>query len=446
MWEKRRSWCAWLPVLAATVLLTAGFAQAAGDPPKLVRPNLNLPVLLPTQVNNPQILSSVLLQRNLLEVLSPRSIVTPDKLPPASIGTPLKLSTPVQLRASDALVDLTRKPTDVQVGNQRLKISPDILTRPVFELAAVAVTIDYVESVARGQYYVHFRYSIWGDDVPLPLRFQLNIEGQARPYVSWIPFVHASGPAHNAGGYVVALMHGTDVPLMARADKIGISVVDGTGTNRGNFSQSQRFTFVKRYADITRDDIKNYFANSPAQVKPELPIQNPPVSATPANPADKPILQVNPNLVLGTGIGAAAQPSVATRLTGARSLLSLQNEYLMEPAMVFFRTNQGNFAKTLLRAEREGSNPWHVAIWDSRCYAKDQATFNSWPFMANGSPSNTEYVQLFERGGYLLNTWTFDFDRDGGNPTANQDDVWLNNPSGPATQKLDANNGAALAW
>jgi hypothetical protein len=114
--------------------------------------------------------------------------------------------------------------------------------------------------------------------------------------------------------------------------------------------------------------------------------------------------------------------------------------------MVFFRTNQGNYAKALLRAEREGSNPYHVAIWDSRCYAKDQATFNSWPYMSNGAPSSTEYVQLFERGGYLLNTWRFDFDRDGENVVDGREDVFFENPSGPNTQKLTARNGAGIAW
>jgi hypothetical protein len=152
------------------------------------------------------------------------------------------------------------------------------------------------------------------------------------------------------------------------------------------------------------------------------------------------VAALDPELLLAPG------PAVAKRLTAGNNMLAMQTQYCREPALVLFKTNQGNYAKALLRAEQTGGSPYHAAVWDARCYARDQATFNAWPYMAGGSPSNTEYTQLFERGGYLLNTWMLDFDRDGENPVSGQEDVFLQNPSGPTTQRLLPRNGAVLAY
>jgi len=441
MWRTRRVWPAAVALLAVAALVMAGAIQAQ----PVLKPNVVRMVPRTGPLSDPALLSGALSGAEPFEIFSPGQIVTPDNLPGGAVGWPLKLR-PVQLKAGPSVQDLTPSPTEATIANRKFTVASQL---PKLELADVAVAIDGIEAVARGQYYIHFRYTIFNNSVPKPIRFQLRVEGEAQPHMCWIPYVHASGGATNVSAYVVALMMGENTPLMARADRIGVSVVNGAGTNIGVFTKLVNYTFVKRYRDITRDDIKTYMDDA-THVKTELPIMyQPPATtggaATIGGGATATPRVLKPNLH-ALELAIAGQPGTAKRLTSGKYMLALQGEYEMEPAMVFCRTNQGNFAKTLLRAERTGSSPYHVAIWDSRCYAKNQTTFDNTPYMADGSPSNVEYIQLFERGGYLLNTWTFDFDRDGENVVDGQEDVWLENVSGVNTQKVRARNSAALAW
>lgn len=398
-----------LALLAVLVLVAASSAIAA---PKL---NLNgKQVLLGNTrlqpgVKNLDDLSQTILLQHPSDVFGLGGVVVEDTPLPAVRVMQLQNLTshkgPIARKGSPALIDLTKLNTQGIVRGKQYEISPDIIgkLKPLL-LPDVAVSIDYVEAIARGEYFIHFRYSILHpENVVLPLRFHLYMEGPAHDYVGWIPFVHSSGPADNVGGTVIGVMAFNSPPMTAASTTIGVTAVDANGTVYGPYKKPLAYTFWKRYEDITRDNIRDYI-NRPG--------------ATHAS-------------IMITG----ASPSV----------VSEQYRFVSEPALLFLRTTQGNYVKALVTAQM-GTAEYHLAIWDARCYARDQATFNSWPYMSSGSPSNTEYIQLFGRGGYIFNTYEFDFDKDGENCPIGGGDVWVNNPSGPTTARLDARGTATIAW
>jgi hypothetical protein len=241
MSEQARVRWVWVPVVAV-ILLAVGVAAVA-------QPRVGAAVRLRPAATNlramsellarPEVLSHALASNNLSEVLTPDGIRTEDQLPGAVVGLPLAAQlSAANLRPGVGLFDLTKGETAAKVRDQSLTINPEIMGRTAFALADVAVTIEGIEAVARGQYYIHFRYSIWKDSVPRPVRFQLYVEGQARPYLCWIPYVHASGPAHNLRGYVVAILAGETTPLMVAADKVGVAAVDANVQSKGVFTRT----------------------------------------------------------------------------------------------------------------------------------------------------------------------------------------------------------------
>ena len=396
-----------LALLAAFVLVAASGVMAA---PKVNIGGRALPLealkLQPPGLKNLDDLSQTILLQHPDTIFGSRNIVTEgSQLPPAQLAQLQNLASqkgPIARQDSPFIADLTKIKGQGLIKGKQYEISRDFIRN--LKLADVSVDIDYVEAVARGEYFIHFRYSIIRpENVTLPLRFHLRLEGPAYSYVGWIPFVHTSGPADDVNGTVVGVMIFNNPPINAASTSVGVGAIDANGKDLGVFKKPLAYTFWKRYEDITRDNIRDYI-NRPGAAHPTIKI-------------------------------AGASPSIAAE----------QYRFRSEPALLLFRTNQGNYAKALVKAQM-GTSEYHLAIWDARCYARDQATFNSWPFMSSGSPSNTEYTQLFGRGGYIFNTWGFDFDKDGENYPIGADDVWVSNPSGPSTARLDARGTATIAW
>jgi len=344
-------------------------------------------------------------------MLAAGKLVTPDQVP-SSLAV-LRLEDPSKATAPKpgaSVQDLRAKASMVSWQGKTLAAS-DLRVKPGrFILPPVLMTIDQIERVYRGRYRIHFSYSIIRPaEVTLPIRFQLNMQGDIRPHMGWYPYVHQSGPATDCMGHVTGVVL-DDAPLMSTSTSVGINAADSSNPPKavGSASKDLIAYWYKPYEDITRDDIQTYLATA------------------------------------GKSLDSLGVDSGDWRVT------ILQALYSDEPALLLFKTSRGNFTKALVKAERDNSTkPYHLRVVSAHTYAKSQAEFDSTPGVAPGSPPNEEYMCHWEDGGYLLNTWTFDFDWLGMNVSGFEvdkwkSDLWLQNSGGHQTLRCE--NGAKIAW
>ncbi len=428
----------WLPVVGAVCLAVCLVVMAAGTAiaqpskptirgrtptvrvrkPTVVRPIKidPLKLVIPNRMVTIDNLEASLISDHPEEVFGSNGIVTEDKLlsrPRFIRGQDLRTMPPITIKATDPSVnDVGAASTIIKAGRRKvtIKAGVDVMKDPgVAKLLNVFVNVKYIVAVAHGRYNLYFKYSIVNvNKVKLPLRFVLTVEGPVAGSLAYLPYTHEQGPASNLTGYIYLLTCGGNMPFVANCTSIGVKVLDADGKELGAFNKSLNYKFTKRYADITRNDIKNYMAQ-PGVAQTSVPV---PASA---------------------GVGSVTFQDAL---------------YRMEPMLLLVKTNQGNYAKALLDTELATGGRRHIAIWDARCYAKNQATFNSTPGMKPGADSNTEYISLFGRGGYIFWAGGFDLDRDGHNPEDGQGDLF--NVSGPdssaASQVLLSSGTNRLAY
>ncbi len=392
-----------LTLLLVVVLLAAVAVTARAQIPG----RISRPVVGPA----PVVLDRALPELSLRGLQAQGKVVTPDKIPLrfgiAGREDPSKTRTPMPAAHID---DLTPKASLVSWRGKQIVVN-DLRVTPVRpELPPVLMTIDQVERVARGRYVIHFSYSIIkADEVTLPVRFHLNMQGDIRMHMAWLPYVHESGPAANCRGRITADTV-NDAPLMAASTSVGINAADSSSPPKpvGSVSKNLIAYWYKDYEQITRDDIKAYLER-PGKALDSLGVDH-----------------------------------------GEWAVTLLQGLYSAEPALLLFKTSRGNFTKALLRAERDNTTkPYHLRIVSAYTYAKSQAEFDTTPGIAPGTPTNEEYTCHWEDGGYLLNTWVFDFDWLGMNVAGFEEskwqrDVWLQNAGGQQT--IQCANGAKIAW
>lgn len=350
------------------------------------------------------------------DVFGSSRIVTEDKLPARTRfirGQDLQRRLPITIKTTDPSVqDTGGARTIVQAGRRKVTLQPglDVMKDPgVVKLLNVFVNVKYIVAVAHGRYNLYFSYSIVDvNKVKLPLRFVLTVEGPVAGNLAYLPYTHEQGPANNLMAYMYILTCGSNMPFVSTCTSIGVKALDADGKELGTFTKPMTYRFAKRYVDITRDDIKNYMTQM--------------------------------------GVAQTTIPVPASK--GVGSVVFQDALYLMEPMLVLIETNQGNYAKALLDTEAATDGRKHIAVWDARCYAKNQSTFNATPGMKYGVDSNTEYISLFGRGGYIFWTGGFDFDRDGHNPEEGQSDLAnvCGPDSSPETQVLIGSGAKRIAY
>ncbi len=416
----------WPSVVLVACLAVIAAGMAVAQPRRSTVPVGRPTILAPQRIDLsklviPSIVSESNLEESLLwgrpeAVFGTRGVVTEDKIPRGVRllrGQDLTRSPDLVVRATDRSVkDMAPAETVVKVHNKSVVVKPgiDVLKDPgIVKLLNVYVNVKYIVAVAHGRYNLYFKYSI-GDvnKVKLPLRFMLTSEGPVAGHLAYLPYVHQEGPANNLSGYIYILTCGSNMPFACDSTSIGVKVLDADNQELGAFTKPMTYRFTKRYVDITRNDIKNYMAQ-PGVAKTSVPV---PASG---------------------GVG---------------SVVFQDYLYLMEPMLLLVKTNQGNYAKALLDTEAAAGGRKHIAIWDARCYAKNQATFNSTPGMSDSADSNTEYMRLFGRGGYLFWAGGFDFDRDGHNPEEGQGDLFnvCGPDSSPESQVLIGSGSYTVAY
>jgi hypothetical protein len=267
-------------------------------------------------------------------------------------------------------------------------------------------------------------------------------------------------------------MQGTDTPLRAPSTAVGINAADSTPTACGNTSINYTQYWWKRYEDITRDDIKDYIER-PQGARDSIriePAPAPTVAATPSSTSRKPARTLRitrPGLVRKTlprrVLNATSQLNLKAVLNESllqlqfleTPLIHLQGAYRDEPALLFIKTSDANFAKVLIQAERDSAaQPWHLFIKSAHMYGRNGMAYTGTPGVGGGAGvANEEYATDWEGGGYIFwagsgawsfNVNSFDFDWLGVNALTDERDIVLLDVGGQPL--IDCVNGAKLTY
>ena len=428
-------------------------AQAAAP---RTRPRERRPVKRPARADIallPAQLPLVLQKVDVTRLLPAKRVVKPDALP-ADIGL-LTRENPAALKRPSAdafhVLDLSSQPSTMTWQGQTFEVSDKIIARPPDLQVAppVLMSIDQVERLARGLYHVNFSYRIYKPaQVTLPVRFHLNLQGPARMHVSWLPWLHQSGTDGVYHGRVVALMHGTDKPLVKASTSVGINAADADIDPVGSASIPYNAAWWKRYEDITRDNIKNYL-QSPGMARDGIDVSTPLARATSAVRPTGPTVASGLRRALDVLVDdlklVMVKPFEPLKPV-TRTIVQLQSVFRDEPALLLFKTSEDNYAKALVRAERDSAtDPGHLAVENACLYARSGAAFTATPGAGHDpSVANEVYATHWQGGGYVFSTWGFDLDWQGVNTPADDRDLWLERTS--TKSRLRCQHGAQLAY
>ena len=319
--------------------------------------------------------------------------------------------------------DLADVPTIVQFGGNATRLEGHRLEQSlvglnVIKLPPVTVKFLRVDRPARGVYIVRFAYKITAPDaVSMPIQFRVVAQGSAARHIGCFPWTHESGAAKQYVGYIPTIIGGAKSPIASDVSALIVIATDSTGKEVGAARVDYVARWYKRFRDITRDNLRDYFATS-RTASSSLPI-----------------------------VGGSGPASIGWQ----------QAFYKDEDAAIYFRTSEGNFAKALVRAERTpGTQSFHLLVVGAYTYARNQAAWRAMPERSHwhedatgGRPSaadqvNEIYGAAWEGGGYIFGTDIFDLDWAGTNCSSSDGDIHLRvSNAGHAIETL---NNARIAY
>jgi hypothetical protein len=244
--------------------------------------------------------------------------------------------------------------------------------------------VDSIESSRRGTYRINFTYHI--DDVAnrTPITFDCLFQGDANNHVSVIPWVHGSPERnHTVKAYVVVHINTPDAPLSLGPTPFKLRA---RGKNGGLIKETQwkpQFAWYKAFDQITRDNIRDYFAD------PDAP---PSMRYVPVN-------------------------------EGADSLAERFHRYQAEPPMLVTKTQEGTYCRGFFAPHQGAQGVEGVWIIELDCFDAHG------PGALEGShilPDTGRYsIRSYDNAGLITTTARFDLDWHGFNCSEEEADLLI---------------------